>query len=55
MEEQNTITVQVEDVMNLAEDSLAKHNIVEGKILNNTLIIMYVKVGKLMKNINLNS
>lgn len=55
VEEEDTVIVEVEEHMSNSEDSFAKHNIDEGKILNNMLIIMNVKVGKLIKNINLNS
>lgn len=43
------MTVEVEELMGCSEDSFAKHNINEGKILNHTLIIMNVKVGKFIK------
>lgn len=56
VEEEDTVIVEVEEHnMSNSEDSFAKHNIDEGKIMNNMLIIMNVKVGKLIKNINLNS
>jgi len=49
VEEEDTVTVEVEEHVSNSEDSFAKHNIDEGKILNNTLIIMNIKVGKLIK------
>jgi len=55
VEEEDTVTVEVEEHMSNSEDSFAKHNVNEGKILNNMLIVMNVKVEKLIKNINLNS